>query len=267
MPGTLPPGAQSAMAAAKAANTTTTVAPTTTTTTTTTPWSSFKGGSKTTTKAPTKTTPVGASPAITTTPTNSSSLELTALEPNTINRSVTRLMSPALSKTYYINSLTPKVCLGAGRNLVFLRTGRCTAQVQLRANGKRETTVTTRVVSGTVVESDNVVALPSATIAYFKSGTALSTAQSKNDIDAILPTARVADAVLVTGHTGNVQSENSNLVPLSQKRALAVRSLLRDRGVSATIAIWSYGATNPVNKGKTTKAQNLNRRAEIFVIP
>ena len=267
MPGTLPPGAQSAMAAAKAANTTTTIAPTTTTTTTTTPWSSFKGGSKTTTKTPTKTTPVGASPAVTTTPTNPSSLEITALAPTTINRSVTRLMSPALSKTYYINSLTPKVCLGAGRNLVFLRTGRCTAQVELRTNGKRETTVTTRVVSGTVVESDNVVVLPSATIAYFKSGTALSTAQSKNDIDAILPTARVADAVLVTGHTGNVQSENSNLVPLSQKRALAVRSLLRDRGVSATIAIWSYGATNPVNKGKTTKAQNLNRRAEIFVIP
>jgi outer membrane protein OmpA-like peptidoglycan-associated protein len=100
------------------------------------------------------------------------------------------------------------------------------------------------VVSGTVVESDNIVVLPAATIAYFKSGTAL-----------------------VTGHTGNVQSENSNLVPLSQKRALAVRSLLRDRGVSATIAIWSYGASNPVNKGKTTKAQNLNRRAEIFVIP
>ena len=176
-------------------------------------------------------------------------------------------MSASLAKTYYLNSLTPNVCLGAGRNLVLLRTGRCTAQVQRRTNGRLETTVTTRVVSGTVVESDNVVVLPAATIAYFKSGTALSTAQSKKDIDAIMTPARAADAVLVTGHTGNVQSENSNLVPLSQKRALAVRSLLRDRGVSATIAIWSYGATNPINKGKTTKAQNLNRRAEIFIIP
>ena len=176
-------------------------------------------------------------------------------------------MSSSLSKTYYINSLTPSVCLGAGRNLVLLRTGRCTAQVQQRTNGRLEKTVTTRVVPGTVVESDNVVTLPTATIAYFKSGTALSTARSKNDIDSILTTARVADAILVTGHTGNVQGENSNLVPLSQKRALAVRSLLRDRGVSVTIAIWSYGASNPVNKGKTTKAQNQNRRAEIFVIP
>ena len=261
MPGNLPPGAQSAMAAAKAANTTTTVAPTTTTTTTTTPWSSFRGGSKT----PTKTTPTVSAPA--TTPSVSSSLELTILDSTVFNRSVIRLMSSPLSKTYYINSLTPSVCLGAGRNLVLLRTGRCTAQVQRRTNGRLEKTVTTKVVSGTIVESDNVIALPPATIAYFKSGTALSTSQSKNDINAILTTARVADAILVTGHTGNVQSENSNLVPLSQKRALAVRSLLRDRGVSATIAIWSYGASNPVNKGKTTKAQNLNRRAEIFVIP
>jgi outer membrane protein OmpA-like peptidoglycan-associated protein len=265
MPGTLPPGAQSAMAAAKAANTTTTVAPTTTTTTTTTPWSSFKGGFK----APAKTTPTVSTPGATTTttPTSSSSLEITVLDSTVINRSVIRLMSPSLAKTYYINSLTPNVCLGAGRNLVLLRTGRCTAQVQRRTNGRLEKTVTTRVVSGTVVESDNVVVLPAATIAYFKSGTALSTAKSKNDIDAISTTARGADAILVTGHTGNVQSENSNLVPLSQKRALAVRSLLRDRGVSATIAIWSYGASNPINKGKTTKAQNLNRRAEIFIIP
>jgi outer membrane protein OmpA-like peptidoglycan-associated protein len=246
MPGTLPPGAQSAMAAAKAANTTTTIAPTTTTTT---PWSNFKGGSQ----APARTTPTV--------------LDLTVLDPTTFNRSVVRLMSASLAKTYYINSLTPNVCLGAGRNLVLLRTGRCTAQVQRRTNGRLEKTVTTRVVSGTVVESENIVVLPAATIAYFKSGTALSTTQSKKDIDAILTSARVADAVLVTGHTGNVQSENSNLVPLSQKRALAVRSLLRDRGVSGTIAIWSYGASNPVNKGKSTKAQNLNRRAEIFVIP
>jgi outer membrane protein OmpA-like peptidoglycan-associated protein len=69
------------------------------------------------------------------------------------------------------------------------------------------------------------------------------------------------------GHTGNVQSENSNLLPLSQKRALAVRSLLRNRGVGTTIAIWSYGATLPVSKDKTKKAQDLNRRVEIVIIP
>jgi hypothetical protein len=48
---------------------------------------------------------------------------------------------------------------------------------------------------------------------------------------------------------------------------MAVRSLLRDRGVRKTIAIWSYGSSVPVSKGKTAKEQNLNRRAEILIIP
>jgi flagellar motor protein MotB len=176
-------------------------------------------------------------------------------------------MSPALSKKNYINSLTPNVCLGAGRNLVFLRTGRCTARVQLRSNGKLVSTVTTRVVSGEVVASDEVVPVAPATVAYFRSGTGLTTAATKAAIAALAPTARTADAILVTGHTGNIQGENSNLIPLSQKRAQAVRSLLRDRGVRTTVAIWSYGASQPVSKGKTAKEQNLNRRAEIFIIP
>jgi outer membrane protein OmpA-like peptidoglycan-associated protein len=176
-------------------------------------------------------------------------------------------MSPAQSKKYYLNSLTPNVCLGAGRNLVFLRSGRCTARLQLRANGRLVSTVTTRVTSGTAVNSDTIVSTQAATVTYFKSGTALSTTESKRTINALASTARTADAVLVMGHTGNLQTENSNLLPLSQKRALAVRSLLRDRGVNTTIAIWSYGGTLPIAKEKTKKAQDLNRRAEIIIIP
>jgi outer membrane protein OmpA-like peptidoglycan-associated protein len=248
MPGTLPPGASAAMAAAKAASTTTTAAPVTTTTT---PWSNFKGN-------------VTASPAAPATP---STLGFAALERTHVNLSAIRFMSLSQSKKYYLNSLTPNVCLGAGRNLVFLRTGRCTARLQLRANGRLVSTVTTRVTSGTAVNSDTIVSTQAATVTYFKSGTALSTTESKRTINALASTARTADAVLVMGHTGNVQSENSNLLPLSQKRALAVRSLLRDRGVRTTIAIWSYGATLPVSKEKTKKAQDLNRRVEIIIVP
>ncbi len=256
MPGTLPPGAAAAMAAAKAATTTTTVPPTTTTTT---PWSRFKGESNRTATAPSASPTASVAPSV--------SNALTVLGATRINRSAVRLMSPALSKKNYINSLTPNVCLGAGRNLVFLRTGRCTARVQLRSNGKLVSTVTTRVVSGEVVASDEVVPVAPATVAYFRSGTGLTTAATKAAIAALAPTARTADAILVTGHTGNIQGENSNLIPLSQKRAQAVRSLLRGRGVRTTVAIWSYGASQPVSKGRTAKEQNLNRRAEIFIIP
>jgi len=250
MPGALPPGATAAMSAAKAATATTTVPPTTTTTT---PWSRFK-------KENNRTTSAAPAPSVI-------SNSLTVLGTTRTNRSAIRMMSPELSTRYYINSLTPNVCLGAGRNLVLLRTGRCTARVQLRSNGKLISTVTTRVTSGDVIQSDEVVPLSPATVAYFRTGTSLTTASTKKAIAALAPAARTADAVLVTGHTGNIQGENSRLVPLSQKRAISVRSLLRDRGVRTTIAIWSYGASQPVSKEKTVKAQNLNRRAEIFIIP
>lgn len=256
VPGTLPPGAATAMAAAKAITTTTTVPPTTTTTT---PWSRFKSeNNKTPTSSP------GTTVAPATVPATS---ELTVLGASRTNLSAVRLMSPTMAKKYYINSMTPKVCLGAGRNLVFIHTGRCAARVQLRSNGKLISTVTTKVASGTVVTSDEVVAIAPATMVYFKSGTGLTTAASKRAIGSLVPTAKVADAVLVIGHTGNLQSENSNLIPLSQKRASAARSLLRDGGVRTTIAIWSSGASSPITKGATEREQDLNRRAEIFIVP
>ena len=247
MPGALPPGAAAAMEAAKAATTTTTIPPTTTTTT---PWSRFKGERNSSSTA---------APSV--------ADSLTVLGPSRINRSAVRLMTSAQSKKYYINSLTPKVCLGAGRNLVFMRTGRCTARVQARSNGKLVSTVTTRVVSGEVVPSNEVVPISEPTVAYFRSGTSRPTDSSRKAIEAIIPAARTADAVLVTGHTGNIQGENSNLVPLSQKRAMAVRTLMRNLGVRRTIAIWSFGASQPVTTAKSKKEQNRNRRAEIFVIP
>jgi flagellar motor protein MotB len=256
MPGTLPPGASVAISAAKAATTTTTLPPVTTTTT---PWSNFKSEkNKTSATAPTTST----APATTRAP-----AELTALGATRFNLSAVRLMTAAMSTKYYVSSLTPKVCLGAGRNIVFVRTGRCNAKVLFRSNGKLFGSVSTRVVSGTTENTDEVVALAPATNIYFKSGTGFATTASKQEMNKIIPLAKTADAILVTGHTGNLQSENTDLVQLSQKRARAVRSLLRDRGIRKSITIWSYGATSSVSAEKTEAAQNLNRRAEIFVIP
>lgn len=256
MPGTLPPGASAAIAAAKAATTTTTLPPVTTTTT---PWSKFKSEKNKTTA----TTPVSTvAPA-----TQSAPADLTVLGATRFSLSAVRIMTETMATKYYVNSLTPAVCLGAGRNIVFLRTGRCNAKVLYRSNGKLFGSVTTRVISGTPENSDEVVALAPATVVYFKSGTGLATSVSKREMNKIISSAKIADAILVTGHTGNLQGENTNLTRLSQKRALAVRSLLRDRGVRKTIAIWSYGASVSVNPGKTEAAQNLNRRAEILVIP
>ena len=251
VPGALPPGAAAAMAAAKAATTTTTVPKTTTTTT---PWSAFKGESNKTTGTTSGTTTVV-------------NTAFTALDSVSINRSAIRMMTPDQAKKYVINSLTPKVCLGAGRNLVLIHTGRCTAQIALRANGNVSSTATTKVIPGTVTVSDTIVALADPTIAYFVGGDSRVKDSSRKDIFSLAPAAKNSDAVLVTGHSGNLAGEQANLVALSSKRAASVRALLRGKGVTKTIAIWSFGASFPVTNSKSDKDQNLNRRAEIYLIP
>lgn len=240
------------MAAAKAATTTTTVPKTTTTTT---PWSAFKGESNKTASGTTSGTTTVVNAAF------------TALDSVSINRSAIRMMTPDQAKKYVINPLTPKVCLGAGRNLVLIRTGRCTAQIAVRRNGKVSSTVTTKVISGTVTASDTIVALAEPTIAYFVGGDSRVKDSSRKDIFSLAPAAKASDAVLVTGHSGNLAGEQSNLVALSSKRAASVRALLRGKGVTKTIAIWSFGASSPVTNSKSDKDQNLNRRAEIYLIP
>ncbi|MEI8287456.1 MAG: hypothetical protein WCG15_09190, partial [Actinomycetes bacterium] len=61
--------------------------------------------------------------------------------------------------------------------------------------------------------------------------------------------------------------EQANLITLSSKRASSVRALLRGKGITKTIAIWSFGASLSVTDSKSEKEQNLNRRAEIYLIP
>lgn len=260
VPGTPPPGAAAAMAAARAATVTTTTS-TTTTTTTTTPWSSFKnqkaGNSKPTTTANT---------LATSTP-PSSTLAITDVGPTQIVSSAIRLMTEAQAKTYLVNPLTPTVCLGAGHNLLFIKKGRCKAQVVLRSNGKVMSTVTSKVIDGTVVPSDVVVAVSEPTVAYFIDGTALVKPGSKKAIARLSTSAKTASSIVVTGHSGNIGGEQANMVQLSQKRAAAVRSLIRSRGTSRTIAIWSFGASVPLTSSKSNKQQDLNRRSEIYIIP
>jgi outer membrane protein OmpA-like peptidoglycan-associated protein len=245
VPGVTPPGGAAAMATAKAMSTTTT------TTTTTTPWSSFRGQANASAPAePSATGPVFTS-------LGSSRTEMSAL----------RLMTSAQNRTYYVNSLTPTICLGSDRNLVFTKKGRCRAQIITRSNGRIVRTVTTRVVAGEVVPSEGVVAVAKPTVIYFQNGRNRPTTTSMRDLDALMPEARRASSILVTGHSGNLSGENTNLVTLSQRRATSVRSLLRGRGARQTIAIWSFGGSSPVTTSKKESRQALNRRAEIFLIP
>jgi outer membrane protein OmpA-like peptidoglycan-associated protein len=254
------------MQRAKAASTTTT------TTTTTTPWSSFKNQGNT--KKPATTTTVARGAATTAPATTVAAVPAVpaALFPGNVaatNVAMTavRVMSAGAEKRWVVNSLTPRTCLGAGRNLVMMANGRCRAQIALRSNGRVSASVSTLVTDGTPALSDVVVQVAAPTVVMFRNGTALTTATARARIANISSDARKASAILVTGHTGNAGGETAKMTQLSQKRAMAARSLLRDRGVSGVIAIQSYGATQVVSSSKKDSQQALNRRAEIFIIP
>ncbi|NBU16810.1 MAG: OmpA family protein [Actinobacteria bacterium] len=266
MPGTPPVGAVDAMQRAKAASTTTT------TTTTTTPWSSFKNQGNT--RKPATTTTVARGTSGTTAPSapTTAAPVPAALFPDNVAATsavmtAVRVMNSGAEKTYVIDSLTPRTCLGAGRNLVMMSTGRCRAQITLRRNGRVSATLGTTVTDGSPLLSDVVVQVAPPTVVQFRNGTALTTPTARARIANITSDARKADAILVTGHTGNAGGETAKMTQLSQKRAMAARSLLRGRGVSVLIAIQSYGATQAVSTSKKESQQALNRRAEIFIIP
>jgi len=71
----------------------------------------------------------------------------------------------------------------------------------------------------------------------------------------------------VLGHTDSTGTEAVNKV-LSEKRAQAVATLLRSRGVAAArIATRGYGASQPIGDNGTDSGRALNRRVEIKIVP
>jgi outer membrane protein OmpA-like peptidoglycan-associated protein len=71
----------------------------------------------------------------------------------------------------------------------------------------------------------------------------------------------------VLGHTDSTGTEAGNKA-LSEKRAQAVATLLRSRGVAAArIATRGYGASQPIGDNGTDSGRALNRRVEIKIVP
>jgi outer membrane protein OmpA-like peptidoglycan-associated protein len=73
--------------------------------------------------------------------------------------------------------------------------------------------------------------------------------------------------ILVEGHTDSVGSDEYNM-NLSQRRAVAVKTLLVVRGVAENrIEIIGYGKTMPVATNNTEAGRQKNRRVEIKIAP
>lgn len=73
--------------------------------------------------------------------------------------------------------------------------------------------------------------------------------------------------IRVEGHTDSVGSDEYNM-KLSQRRADSVKTLLTQRGVSASrIEVVGFGKTLPVATNNTEAGRQMNRRVEIKIAP
>lgn len=102
---------------------------------------------------------------------------------------------------------------------------------------------------------------------YFATDSATLTPAARASLDALL--SRQADRhfalVKVTGYTDSVGSDAHNLA-LSQRRAEAVRSYLREHGVNAdSVTATGKGEADPVGSNETAEGRASNRRVEILL--
>jgi OmpA-OmpF porin, OOP family len=101
----------------------------------------------------------------------------------------------------------------------------------------------------------------------FETGSAQIRPSSFRLLDEIFESAVVAEGlkVGVYGHTDNSGSDAVN-IPLSEKRAAAVRDYLVKKGLTTTrMEAKGYGATRPLADNTTEAGRNQNRRVEIVL--
>jgi outer membrane protein OmpA-like peptidoglycan-associated protein len=102
----------------------------------------------------------------------------------------------------------------------------------------------------------------------FETGGAVIKASSYASLDELaeLLKKRTDYRLLVSGHTDNVGSAESNL-RLSERRARAVETYLSNRGVGKSqIEVKWFGLTQPLYPNDTPEGRARNRRVEMKVV-
>jgi len=101
----------------------------------------------------------------------------------------------------------------------------------------------------------------------FETGSAVIRPASYRLLNEIFESAVVAEGLKigVYGHTDNVGADVTN-IPLSEKRAEAVRDWLRDKGLKESrIEAKGFGAAKPLADNSTAAGRSRNRRVEIVL--
>jgi outer membrane protein OmpA-like peptidoglycan-associated protein len=102
----------------------------------------------------------------------------------------------------------------------------------------------------------------------FRTGRAEITESSFAELDELaeLMKSRESMVIQLEGHTDIEGGEEANL-ELSEKRVLAVREYLEDKGVKGKrIKVKAFGETQPLTTERTPEGKRLNRRVEVRII-
>jgi outer membrane protein OmpA-like peptidoglycan-associated protein len=177
------------------------------------------------------------------------------------------VMTPAQAKTRDIETLTPRVCLPANDDLVFIKTGRCVAQIVSEKTGKVLRRLTTRVVADEVSEINVGNEIVTLAPIYFGGASASVDAKAKKRLQSIKDRISAAGTVLLVGHSGILMGNTPENQEMGRARAIATRNELRDMGAKGPFFVTSAGALAPASTKMTQVAQAKNRRVVIVLIP
>jgi outer membrane protein OmpA-like peptidoglycan-associated protein len=177
------------------------------------------------------------------------------------------VMTPAQAKTRDVKTLTPSVCLPANDDLVFIKTGRCVAQVVSERTGAVLRTLRTRVVADEVSELNVGNAIVTLTPIYFGGASASVDARAKKRLQSIKDRISAAGNVLIVGHSGILMGNTLENQEMGRARAISTRNELRSMGAKGPFYFTSAGALAPATTKMTQAAQAKNRRVVIVLIP
>lgn len=177
------------------------------------------------------------------------------------------VMTPAQAKTRDIETLTPMVCVPANDDLVFIKTGRCIAQVVNEKTGKVLRTLSTRVVADEVSELNVGNEIVTLAPIYFGGASASIDAAAIKRLQSIKDRISAAGTVLLVGHSGILMGNTPENQEMSRARAIATRKELQRMGAKGPFYVTSAGALAPATTKMTSAAQAKNRRVVIVLIP
>jgi outer membrane protein OmpA-like peptidoglycan-associated protein len=177
------------------------------------------------------------------------------------------VMTPAQAKTRDIETLTPTVCVPANDDLVFIKTGRCVAQIVNERTGKVLRTLSTRVVADEVSELNVGNEIVTLAPIYFGGASASVDAVAIKRLQSIKDRISAAGTVLLVGHSGILMGNTPENQEMSRARAIATRKELQRMGAKGPFYITSAGALAPATTKMTSAAQAKNRRVVIVLIP